>query len=175
MYLPAIVSVSMYFEKKRAFATGVAVCGSGVGTFLMAPLVHELIDNYGWENAIIIMGGIVVLCAPLGTLYKPVPINNMSVNSDVEVEEQISERENTLDKATNCKSDTNLIYDGIFITFAVSNFLTSFGLNIPYLYTVVSSKVQLMKVINLKHRHCLNRIEPSRWELKKKMQASSSL
>ena len=38
IYLPAIVSVSIYFEKKRAFATGIAVCGSGVGTFIMAPV-----------------------------------------------------------------------------------------------------------------------------------------
>ena len=38
IYLPAIVSVSVYFEKKRAFATGIAVCGSGVGTFIMAPV-----------------------------------------------------------------------------------------------------------------------------------------
>ena len=38
IYLPAIVSVSIYFEKKRAFATGIAVCGSGLGTFIFAPL-----------------------------------------------------------------------------------------------------------------------------------------
>lgn len=29
IYLPAIVTVGYYFEKKRAFATGIAVCGSG--------------------------------------------------------------------------------------------------------------------------------------------------
>lgn len=40
IYLPAIVSVSMYFEKKRAFATGIAVCGSGLGTFIWAPLTQ---------------------------------------------------------------------------------------------------------------------------------------
>jgi len=40
IYLPAIVSVSMYFEKRRAFATGVAVCGSGLGTFVMAPVTR---------------------------------------------------------------------------------------------------------------------------------------
>jgi len=38
IYLPAIVSVSIYFEKKRAFATGIAVCGSGLGTFIMSPV-----------------------------------------------------------------------------------------------------------------------------------------
>ena len=41
IYLPAIVSVSIYFEKKRAFATGIAVCGSGLGTFIMAPVTKE--------------------------------------------------------------------------------------------------------------------------------------
>ena len=40
IYLPAIVSVSMYFESKRAFATGIAVCGSGLGTFIMAPVTR---------------------------------------------------------------------------------------------------------------------------------------
>ena len=44
IYLPAIVSVSMYFEKKRAFATGIAVCGSGLGTFIMAPVTKGLVD-----------------------------------------------------------------------------------------------------------------------------------
>ena len=43
IYLPAIVSVSMYFEKKRAFATGIAVCGSGLGTFIMAPVTKGLV------------------------------------------------------------------------------------------------------------------------------------
>ena len=29
MYLPSIVIVGYYFDKKRAFATGLATCGSG--------------------------------------------------------------------------------------------------------------------------------------------------
>lgn len=35
IYLPGIVVVSQYFESKRALATGIAVAGSGFGTFLM--------------------------------------------------------------------------------------------------------------------------------------------
>ena len=41
IYLPAIVSVSMYFEKKRGAATGIAVCGSGLGTAVFSPLTHQ--------------------------------------------------------------------------------------------------------------------------------------
>uniref|UniRef100_A0A915MCA6 Major facilitator superfamily (MFS) profile domain-containing protein n=1 Tax=Meloidogyne javanica TaxID=6303 RepID=A0A915MCA6_MELJA len=44
IYLPAIVIVSQYFEAKRALATGIAVSGSGVGTFLIPLLSKYLIE-----------------------------------------------------------------------------------------------------------------------------------
>merc|ERR1719228_1851011 len=62
IYLPAIVSVSVYFEKKRAFATGIAVCGSGLGTFIMAPVTKGLINSFGWKYAMLITAGLVLLC-----------------------------------------------------------------------------------------------------------------
>jgi hypothetical protein len=46
-----VVSVGYYFEKKRSLATGISVCGSGVGTFLFAPLATYLIEEYGWKGA----------------------------------------------------------------------------------------------------------------------------
>lgn len=44
LYLPSIVSVGYYFEKKRALATGLAVCGSGIGAFIFAPLSDFLLS-----------------------------------------------------------------------------------------------------------------------------------
>ena len=44
VYLPSVVSVGYYFEKKRALATGIAVCGSGVGCFAFAPLANVLVE-----------------------------------------------------------------------------------------------------------------------------------
>ena len=49
IYLPSIVSVGYYFEKKRALATGIAVCGSGVGTFIFSPVNDMLITEYTWK------------------------------------------------------------------------------------------------------------------------------
>uniref|UniRef100_T1JMT4 Major facilitator superfamily (MFS) profile domain-containing protein n=1 Tax=Strigamia maritima TaxID=126957 RepID=T1JMT4_STRMM len=73
VYLPAIVSVTCYFEKYRAFATGVAVCGSGVGTFIFAPLITEiLLKNYAWQSAMLIVAGLVLNCAVFGALFRPV-------------------------------------------------------------------------------------------------------
>jgi len=49
MYLPSIVMVSFYFDRRRALATGIAVCGSGVGTFVLAPFFNFLVSEYGWK------------------------------------------------------------------------------------------------------------------------------
>lgn len=63
IYLPAIVSVGYYFEKKRALATGIAVCGSGFGTFVFAPVASALLEAYDWKGANLILAGIIFNCA----------------------------------------------------------------------------------------------------------------
>ena len=71
MYLPAIVMVGFYFEKRRAFATGIAVCGSGIGAFVFAPLCRTLLDVYGWKGATWIIAGLVLNGAVCGALFRP--------------------------------------------------------------------------------------------------------
>ena len=71
IYLPAIVSVTCYFEKKRSFATGIAVCGSGIGTFIFAPLTEALIQTYSWRGAMLIITAITLNCIIFGALFRP--------------------------------------------------------------------------------------------------------
>ncbi|KAL5019056.1 hypothetical protein ScPMuIL_004778 [Solemya velum] len=67
----SVVMVAFYFRKKRAFATGLAVCGTGIGTFLFAPLMEYSINEYGWRGALIIISGIVLNITVCGALYRP--------------------------------------------------------------------------------------------------------
>lgn len=67
----SVVMVAFYFRKKRAFATGLAVCGTGIGTFLFAPLMEYSINEYGWRGALIIISGIVLNIVVCGALYRP--------------------------------------------------------------------------------------------------------
>lgn len=71
IYLPAIVSVTTYFEKKRSLATGIAVCGSGLGTFLFAPILTALMENYGWRGSLLIISGLVLNCVIFGAFFRP--------------------------------------------------------------------------------------------------------
>ncbi|XP_025016340.1 monocarboxylate transporter 12-like [Tetranychus urticae] len=81
IYLPAIVMVGHYFERRRAFATGIAVCGSGVGAFLMAPIIQYLNDTYHWRGCVLILAGIVLNCAVFGFLFRPLPSDETSSSS----------------------------------------------------------------------------------------------
>ena len=56
MYLPAVVGVAFYFEKKRGIATGIAVCGTGFGVFTSAPVGNVLLQQFDWRSAHLILG-----------------------------------------------------------------------------------------------------------------------
>ncbi|CRK86208.1 CLUMA_CG000154, isoform B [Clunio marinus] len=72
IYLPAVVAVGYYFEKKRSLATGIAVCGSGFGTFIFAPLATYLLEKFeGWRGANLVLAGIILSCAMFGALMRP--------------------------------------------------------------------------------------------------------
>ncbi|XP_076438572.1 monocarboxylate transporter 5-like [Babylonia areolata] len=71
IYLPAIVTVGHWFDKKRAFATGLAVCGTGVGTFIFAPLSQRLVQEFEWRGAHLIIAGIVLNCMVCGVVFRP--------------------------------------------------------------------------------------------------------
>jgi MFS transporter, MCT family, solute carrier family 16 (monocarboxylic acid transporters), member 14 len=74
IYVPAIVSVGFYFEKYRSIAMGIAVCGSGAGTFVLSPFNRILVENYGWRGAFLIKAGIILNCCICGAVLRPLSI-----------------------------------------------------------------------------------------------------
>lgn len=72
IYLPSIVIIGYWFEKKRAFATGVAVCGTGLGTFLFPPIIEYLLQRYNWQGSTLIISALILNCAVCGALFRPV-------------------------------------------------------------------------------------------------------
>lgn len=96
MYLPSIVSVTCYFEKKRAFATGIAVCGAGLGTFALAPLTEYLVEQYAWKGAMLIISGLVLNCTVFGALFRPLPTSPSSATSDTHITEKKPHQNGTL-------------------------------------------------------------------------------
>lgn len=63
IYVPAVVCVGQYFEKKRALAVGIVMSGSGVGFFGMGPIIKALLDFYDWRGTIFVMSAITFNCS----------------------------------------------------------------------------------------------------------------
>ena len=70
-YAPSMVTVGLYFEKRRALANGISVAGSGVGNFTLPPLMRYLLDNYGLHQTLLILAGIMLNVCVCGALLRP--------------------------------------------------------------------------------------------------------
>lgn len=75
-YVTSIVIVAYYFEKRRSLATGLAVCGTGFGTFLFAPLTTYLLEEYNWRGTLLILSGIFLNIAVFGALMRDINYND---------------------------------------------------------------------------------------------------
>lgn len=69
-YVAAVVIVAYYFDKRRSFATGLSVCGSGIGTFIFAPLTQMLMEEYGWRGTTLILAGFFLNMTVCGMLMR---------------------------------------------------------------------------------------------------------
>jgi sugar phosphate permease len=65
--------VGRWFRKKISLATGILMAGAG-SSGLLVPLVTRIIDMFGWQNAMAILGtGLMVIISPLALLIRPEP------------------------------------------------------------------------------------------------------
>jgi MFS family permease len=89
IYMPSVIIVGYYFEKWRPLATGVALCGSGVGTFVMGPLSKYLIEQVGWRNSLLIQAGMILMCSFFALAYRPI---EPTIVTDMKDEDEILEK-----------------------------------------------------------------------------------
>ncbi|KAM9378729.1 monocarboxylate transporter 14 [Phaethornis superciliosus] len=77
VYLPAVVMVGQYFQKRRALAQGLSTTGTGFGAFLMTALLKYLCTEFGWRNAMFIQGAISLNLCVCGALMRPFPLKDV--------------------------------------------------------------------------------------------------
>ncbi|PSN40793.1 hypothetical protein C0J52_07180 [Blattella germanica] len=69
-YVTAVVGIAYWFDKKRAFATGLGACGTGIGTFVYAPMTQFFIEQYGWRGTILMLAGTLLNMCVCGALMR---------------------------------------------------------------------------------------------------------
>ena len=60
--ITATVGVQLYFVKKRALASSMAVTGTAAGVFFWPPFARLLMDVFAWKGACLIIGLLHFFC-----------------------------------------------------------------------------------------------------------------
>ncbi len=79
--LPVQVLLSRWFVQSRGKAMGFAYLGIGIGGALVPLVAHELVQSFGWQRALQILGlSIIVMAFPLAFFVKeaPAPLQTQS-------------------------------------------------------------------------------------------------
>jgi MFS family permease len=72
--LPNQVLLSRWFEKSRGKAMGFAYLGIGIGGATVPWISHALIQHFGWQSALRLLGGLIILVSlPLAFFVQEVP------------------------------------------------------------------------------------------------------
>ncbi|KAF5289772.1 hypothetical protein FQA39_LY03689 [Lamprigera yunnana] len=69
-YVTAVVSIAYWFDKKRTLAVGLGACGTGIGTFVYAPMTQYFIAEYGWRGTVLLLAGTFLNMCVCGTLMR---------------------------------------------------------------------------------------------------------
>lgn len=69
-YVTAVVSIAFWFDKKRTLAVGLGACGTGIGTFVYAPMTAYFIKEYGWRGTCLLLAGTFFNMIVAGTVMK---------------------------------------------------------------------------------------------------------
>eukprot|EP00108_Taenia_solium_P008468 TsM_000074800 transcript=TsM_000074800 gene=TsM_000074800 len=77
LYFPSLSIVAQWFESRRALAVGLAICGSGVGTCLMALCVPSGVRAFSWRGLLIIFGAVFFQLALAIALFRPVEVQQV--------------------------------------------------------------------------------------------------
>ncbi|KAI2809083.1 hypothetical protein BLOT_000225 [Blomia tropicalis] len=151
IYLPSIVSVGYYFSTKRALATGIAVCGSGMGAFSFAPLVSALQQTLDWKNSLRILAGLALTCTIYGMMMKPLKSANTKKVKQLKIKSESNGMETTItvmndnlnnDKKTNNNESNSIreIFDlsvlqiPAMALLSIANIFGMSGYYIPYFF-----------------------------------------
>jgi MFS family permease len=67
--VPTLSTVARWFDKMRAFMTGIVLAGTGIALMVIVPAANQAILNYGWRTAYIIVGIVVIVIVVMAAQF----------------------------------------------------------------------------------------------------------
>ncbi|KAL9954120.1 hypothetical protein ACROYT_G041618 [Oculina patagonica] len=129
--------VAQYFLKRRPFATGILTSGAGLGLFVLAPVIRALLDNFGLDNTLRFMAGIVFVSGISALVYDP----NVEENDHHDSTSQLEEKDSS-ERGKARIVDCSVWMVPTFTIFAVAFMMDSLGASVTRIHLVKYSEEQ---------------------------------
>ncbi|KAM6924643.1 monocarboxylate transporter 2-like isoform 1-T1 [Xenentodon cancila] len=151
---PSLTIIGTYFHVKRPIANGLAMTGSPVVLFTLAPLNQLLFDSFGWRGSFLILGSIVLNCCVAGALMRPVNKHaQLKSNKDPqkcngEPEEETAAAEDAITESSKAQRsppkliDLSLFRHRGFLIYLIGNVVMFFGFFAPVVFLAPYAKHQ---------------------------------
>jgi MFS family permease len=66
---PSMSTIARWFIKRRSVMAGIVIAGGGIGGIILPPLANWLISAYGWRDAYIIIGILILVVIVAGAQF----------------------------------------------------------------------------------------------------------
>jgi len=138
VYVSSLFIVTIYFDRRRGLATGLAVTGSGVGALAFPPLIEWLNEQYAWRGCLLITGAICLHIVAAGMLYRPLSVSGPIRDASCNVHNVSCLRR----LASECREilvsvcSKSVLTSCPFLVFCFANFVLFLWVSIPYVYIV---------------------------------------
>ncbi|CAJ1085332.1 monocarboxylate transporter 5 [Xyrichtys novacula] len=116
LYQSFSVVTALYFRKRLATAYAIGRSGMGL-TFALAPFTQLLLDQYAWQGAMLILGGLMLNLVASGMLLRPInvkpPISNPT-SSPIQKSPAVSIKSSSeKDHTKSCMNGSSHLSNGI--------------------------------------------------------------
>ena len=143
LYMGTVTIVSLWFDRYRATACGIAVSGNGTGTFFNAFILEFFIQLAGWRSAMLFEAAVAAQCCICAMFLRPPPpVKNTAavkqseeeetsiLKTDIKVEDSHHQQHSFIDV---CKE---LIVSPRFLGFFINNLTWPLGVMVFYSFAV---------------------------------------
>ncbi|XP_074081540.1 monocarboxylate transporter 13 [Macrotis lagotis] len=121
-FTPTLACLSRYFSKRRSLATGLALTGIGLSSFVFAPFFQWLINYYAWRGALLLVAALSLHLVACGALLRP-----LKLSEDPAEEGPIAQL-------------VSLLHHGPFLCYTAALTLINAGYFIPYVHLVAHAQ-----------------------------------
>ena len=73
---PSLIVIGLYFRERQGLASGIAVSGVGLGTFLLVPIFSWCFETYLFQGAFLALSSAAAQMLVVAMLYRPLSTNN---------------------------------------------------------------------------------------------------